>query len=250
MRLLVVASDPMEFKGILKHATPAKPANLPVDWSRTARLNGNEVLLIANGIGWSRAASAVDAAQSFAPEALISTGFCGALDPTLNIADIIVATTLVTPCGAGASACPPALPKNVSADSAKPSGAGVSACQPAMLAPVYSSDRIAQTAPEKHALFKQTQAVAVEMEAQGVAQKAQALRLPFYCIKSVTDLANETMVNDFNAALRPDGHFDTMLIIRRSLRHPASRLPELIRLRNRSVRAANALGEFFANCQF
>jgi len=231
MRLLVVASDPMEFKGILKHATAAKPANLPVDWSRTAILNGNEVLLIANGIGWARAAAAVDAAHSFAPQALISTGFCGALDPFLNIADIVVATNL-SPSRDRKGADLPQSPN--------------SHCK----APIYSSNRIAQTAAEKLALFTQTHAAAVEMEAAGVSERAQTLRLPFYCIKAVSDLANETMVNDFNAALRPDGHFDTMLIIRRSLRHPAARLPELIRLRNRSVRASNALGEFFADCKF
>lgn len=225
MKLLIVASDPMELKGILKYTTAAKPANLPVDWSHTATLNHNDVLLVANGIGWARAAAAVDAAQSFAPQALISTGFCGALDPTLQIADIVVDQS-----GTGASAC--------------------SSPHPHRRAPIHSTTRIAQTAHEKLALFQSSQAVAVEMEAQGVAQKAQALHLPFYCIKSVTDLANETMVNDFNAALRPDGHFDTMLIIRRSLRHPATRLPELVRLRNRSVRASNALGEFFADCQF
>ncbi len=220
MKLLVVASDPMEFKGILRHASQTQSRNLPIDWSRSATLNGNQVLLAANGVGWSRAAAAVDAGQSFGPEAVVSTGFCGALDPTLRIGDIIV------------------------------DGGPVQCARPHRQAPIHSSNRIAQTAAEKRELFQTTRAAVVEMEAAGVAGRARALGIPFYCIKAVSDLANETMVNDFNGALRPDGHFDTMLIIRRSLRHPAARLPELIRLRNRSVRASNALGEFFADCQF
>jgi hypothetical protein len=74
--------------------------------------------------------------------------------------------------------------------------------------------------------------------------------LPFYCVRVVTDLAGETMANDFNAALRADGHFDTMVVLRGALRRPLARVPELCRLRQRSVRAARVLGVFFANCRY
>jgi len=83
-----------------------------------------------------------------------------------------------------------------------------------------------------------------------VAARAEARGLPFYCVRAVTDLAGEDMANDFNMALRPDGHFDTMLILRGTLRHPLVRLPELLRLRNRCARAACVLGEFIADCRF
>ncbi len=92
---------------------------------------------------------------------------------------------------------------------------------------------------------------AVEMEAGGVAERAAAQsELPFYCIRVVTDLAGEDMANDFNLALRPDGHFATMSILSRALRDPLVRLPELVRLRNRCVRASRALGDFIADCRF
>ena len=88
------------------------------------------------------------------------------------------------------------------------------------------------------------------MEAAGVAQRAQTLGLPFFCVKAVTDLAGETMANDFNAVLRSDGRFDTIGILASSLRHPWVRLPELFRLRSRSLLAARSLGEFIADCRF
>jgi len=88
------------------------------------------------------------------------------------------------------------------------------------------------------------------MEAGAVAERAEAHGLPFYCIKVVTDLASEDMANDFNSALRSDGHFDTMVILRSSLRQPLVRIPELIRLRKRCARAARVLGEFIADCRF
>ena len=91
-----------------------------------------------------------------------------------------------------------------------------------------------------------TGAIAVEMEAAGIAARAEGYGLPLYCIRAVTDLAGETLANDFNKALRLDGQFDTILILKGTLRHPMVRLPELFRLRKRCDRAAHVLGDFFA----
>jgi nucleoside phosphorylase len=114
---------------------------------------------------------------------------------------------------------------------------------------VRSLDHVARTAQEKRGLHA-TGSIAVEMEAAGVAARAEALGCPFYCIKAVTDLAGETMANDFNSALRSDGHFDTIEVLRSSLRHPLVRLPELFRLRKRCLRASTGLGDFVADCRF
>jgi nucleoside phosphorylase len=108
---------------------------------------------------------------------------------------------------------------------------------------------VAQTAAEKRRLRSGGGSV-VEMEAAGVADRAAARGVPFYCVRVVTDLAGEDMANDFNRALRPDGHFATMSILRDTLRNPLVRLPELLRLRNRCVRAARVLGDFIADCRF
>jgi nucleoside phosphorylase len=114
---------------------------------------------------------------------------------------------------------------------------------------VCSIDHVAQTAEEKRRLRASGGSV-VEMEAGGVAERAAALGVRFYCVKAVTDLAGEDMANDFNRALRPDGHFAIIEILQGALRHPLVRLPELIRLRKRCVRGARALGDFIAACRF
>ncbi|HLK63796.1 MAG TPA: hypothetical protein VKU19_10185 [Bryobacteraceae bacterium] len=231
MRILFVASDPMEFTGILAKATQVQPESSKVDWSRSANLGGNDVLLAANGVGWKRAAAAVDAAQSFRPHAIVSTGFCGALEDGLAVGDVVVGD-VVAGTGANRISCRP-----------------VTSPAPYRTGAVCSLDHVAQTSEEKR-LLRSSGACVVEMEAAGVGERAQSLGLAFHCVKVVTDLAGETMVNDFNSALRSDGHFDTMLILRRSLRHPTARLPELLRLRKRCNRAARVLGEFFADCRF
>lgn len=231
MRILVVAADPMEFPGILRHATGAKSTSVPVDWSRSARLGNHELVLAANGAGAQRAASAVEAAmQRFPAEAIVSTGFCGALVPELEIADVVLGTAI----SAGSRTFPALHPA-----SDRQHHMGV----------VCSIDHVAQTAEEKRRL-RATGGSVVEMEAGGVAESARARGVPFYCVRVVTDLAGEDMANNFNRSLRPDGHFATMSILRGALRNPLVRLPELLRLRNRSVRAARVLGDFFADCRF
>jgi adenosylhomocysteine nucleosidase len=221
----------MEFPGILAHATKARPAAFPIDWARSARLGEHEVVLAANGAGARRAGSAVDAAlEHFAADGIVSTGFCGALAPEMEIADVVVGTGIA----AGSRRFEALYPA-----ATKPHHRGV----------VCSIDHVAGSAEEKRRL-RATGASAVEMEAGGVAERAAARGIPFYCIRVVTDLAGEDMANDFNRALRPDGHFATISILRGTLRNPWVRLPELFRLRNRCVRAARVLGDFIAACRF
>jgi adenosylhomocysteine nucleosidase len=228
MKLLFVAADRLEFSGFVARANNVRRARLALDWARTAELAGHEVMLVANGVGRKRAAAAIDAAvREFHPDVVISTGFCGALDESLHIADVIVSSCII------------------STDTRYPA-------QPLphpIAGPICSVDYVAQTARQK-SFLRELGGIAVEMEAAGVAARAQNLKLPFFCVRSITDLASEDMANDFNAALRPDGHFATMTILRSSFRHPAARLPELLRLRRRCARAAESLGEFFANSRF
>ena len=227
----MVAADRMEFPGILAHTDGARPATVPVDWARHAQLGEHEVLLVANGAGAIRAGAAVDTVlANFTADAIVSTGFCGALAPELSVA-VIGAGTSVTD---GARSFTSLQPQ-----SARPHHKGV----------VVSIDHVAQYAAEKRSLHERG-GLAVEMEAGGVAARAEAHRIPFYCVRVVTDLAGEDMATEFNKALRDDGHFATMIILKGTLRKPWVRLPELFRLRNRCARAARVLGEFIADCRF
>jgi adenosylhomocysteine nucleosidase len=221
---LFVAADPMEFAGLQTHCRRVAPLRLPVVWARTAELNGNPIVMIANGAGAKQAAKAVDAARQ--ATAVVSIGFCGALDPAFRIGDIFV----------------PAFIRGI------PVRTPQSAAQYAS-GDLVSLDHVAQTAAEKRKL-RTAGASAVEMEAAGVLERARALSLPFFCVRSITDLAEESFANDFNAALREDGHFDTMQILRSAMLRPLSRFPELVRLRKRCAIAARKLGGFLADCRF
>jgi adenosylhomocysteine nucleosidase len=227
MKLLFVAAARMEYTGILSHLQSPHGVDLDLDWAHSGRLAEHEVLLVANGAGSACAAKATD--KGFLcrrPDAIISTGFCGALEPNLDIGEIICATRV----------------NGYSAHTVKGSTA-------ARQGIVRCLDHIAQSSTEKAAL-RAAGACAVEMEALGVAERAELWGVPFYCVRAVTDLAGENLANDLNSALRSDGHFDTIQVLTGALRQPAVRIPELLRLRRRAVQAARSLGDFFADCRF
>ena len=238
MRILLVAAEAMEFAGVLQRAEAVEPAAVRTDWARRCRIGEHEALLVANGAGRERAAAAAEAGMEvWRPEAVVSTGFCGALEEGLAVGDVVVGTRLTEtrPSGSGTGSLGCSVPL--------PNGRG------SVSGVVVSNNCIARTAAEKRKL-RESGAVAVEMEAAGVAERAQSHGVPFYCIRAVTDLAGEDLANDFGASLRRDGHFDTIGILKGALRHPSTRVPELLRLRRRCKQAARALGDFFVVCRF
>jgi nucleoside phosphorylase len=108
---------------------------------------------------------------------------------------------------------------------------------------VASIDHIAQTAAEKRNL-RASGASIVEMEAAGAARASEDLGLPFYCIRAVSDLAHEDLINDFNAALRPDGRFSVIRLVKQL------KWGELVRLQKRTALASKKLGDFIEATSF
>ena len=228
--LLFVASEAREFDGLVARCETVRPLLWPVLWSRAGTLGVRSVLLVANGVGSCRAAEAVRVAAERRPiAAVVSVGYCGALEKRLAIGDIFVATCI----DSGGRRIPVGVPE---AAGRFTSG------------PIASVDRVARSAAAKAAL-RQRGAYAVEMEAAGILEEAARIGAPVFCIRSVTDLADESFVVDFDAALREDGQFSTGRILWQAFRKPAA-FPELIRLRRRCQTASDALGEFLAGCRF
>jgi adenosylhomocysteine nucleosidase len=230
--MLFIAAEAREFDGLLPFCSSVEPLHWPVSWARSAKLNGRQVFLAANGAGPNRAAEAVEAARSKIPNAtaVVSTGFCGALDPDLKVGDVFVATSIQ----AAGELVPVPTPQCRRAHS---TGA------------LVSIDRVAQTKEEKRDLCSAGARV-VEMEAAGVLSRVREWGMPFYCIRSVTDLANESFRIDFNAVRKPDGRFSTPRILAAAILRPWTAGPELLELRNRCAAAARSLGEFIADCSF
>jgi adenosylhomocysteine nucleosidase len=230
-RILLVAAEPREFDGLLRFCSGARKLAWPVYWARSAVSGGRQLWMVANGAGAAHAAKAVEVASAACrPEAIVSMGFCGALDPALGIGDVFVATAV----DAGGRRFDVRLPQSQARHAT-----GVLA----------SIGHVAQTAAEK-ARLRAGGASAVEMEAAGVAQFAEAQGIPFFCVRSVTDTASQSFVVDFNKALLSDGHFGTIRLLKCALGNPGKAFPELFRLRDFCRIATRSLGEFIAGCRF
>jgi len=94
--LAFVAAEAREFSGLLRKAERVIKLDWPVDFARRVWLNGKAVVLVANGPGPKLAGEAVEIAKGREElTGLVSTGFCGALDPALKELDIFVATEIL-----------------------------------------------------------------------------------------------------------------------------------------------------------
>jgi adenosylhomocysteine nucleosidase len=212
--VLLVAAEAREFSG-LRGRSP---------------LGGGHWVMSARGPGPGLAAEAVRiAAEKEDVDALVSIGYCGALDPALGPGDVFAATEV-----RGGEAWPCQVPPE-----APPCATGV----------VASLDRFVGTVAEKRALREKTGAAVVEMEAEAVAREARRRGLPFYCVKAVTDTAREEFQLDFNAMRDREGRFSRGRVLGAALLRPAA-IPELVRLVGRCRLASKSLGEFLAACRF
>ena len=111
---------------------------------------------------------------------IVSTGFCGGLEPRLKTGDLILATEIIYQ-GKVIRIAPALINRARDAlaqvDTRLASG------------PVLTADRVAATKPEKARMYKETNAVGVEMEAGPLADWAEEHSIPLLAVKSVLDPA-------------------------------------------------------------
>ena len=85
---LVVAAERREFEGILRRCGASSKLDWPrADFARKADWRGDRWLMIANGPGGGLVEQALE--RKIDIHGMISTGFCGALDPALRVGDIV-----------------------------------------------------------------------------------------------------------------------------------------------------------------
>jgi adenosylhomocysteine nucleosidase len=228
--VLFVSSTGAEFAGLARHFQP-RDLGWQLDYAKEITNHGERWLLVANGAGADLAREAFRVASGQAAiDAVVSTGYCGALDPGLAPADVFVASEVRSPEGKFRSSAVQG-PKSISG-------------------PMYGADRVVQSAGEKRSLRERTGAAAVDMESHALAQAAAEAGIPFYCVRAVTDVAGEDMRFDFNAARDADGRIRGSRVLMLGLRHPFDHLPELCKLGYRGWRASAQLGDFLAACRF
>ncbi len=240
MAIVYIAAERMELQPFAGYLQGVRELNLPLDFACEGTLEGRRIVLAANGAGPRLASAAAGLVMrslnalgtlSDRLEAVVSTGFCGALDPGLRPNNIVVGEAIVDCEGGISHAC--AMPFRV----------------PALVATgaVLSQDRVASSADEKTRLGAHG-ALAVEMESAGVFAQVQRTGVPCFCIKIVSDSADESFSLDLNRMRSPEGRILRGKIVRSALVRPHL-WPELLRLKKRAETAATALGDFLVSCR-
>ncbi|MDE0624785.1 MAG: hypothetical protein OXH99_00160 [Bryobacterales bacterium] len=226
--LLIIAAASHELAGLpglVRHRSP------DVRWIASATIRGQEATLVANGAGRravSRGARALLARRRF--RGIVSAGFAGALDPGLDVGEVLVADRILH----GGHAYPARIP---------------SACPPGVRSgALLTADEVIGTARAKRDLARGG-ARAVDMEAAAVARLAAVQKLPFYCVRSISDGADEDLPVDFNRALRADGSLSMWRVIRQAGCRPGA-WRRLLGLARNAGTASRSLAECLTGCEF
>lgn len=215
----MIAAEAREFAGLMPFLDGLEEFAWGLDYAVSALGQGRRWVLAANGPGPRLARQAAAGALERVQGTVISTGFCGALDPSLAVGDIFVAATVL--------------------DAA--SGAQYGTGTPGGV--LLSGDRVFVTAREKAELHESTGAKAVDMEAAAVAQTATEFGRAFRCVRVVSDAVDQDLPLDFNRYRDASGRFSKRRILSAALAHPFKVLPHLIQLDRQARYAARQLGE-------
>lgn len=188
---------------------------------RRLRLPGVKVLVTGMGADAARRSFEAELEKGERPDCVISCGFCGALDPVLKRAAVLVAED------AGEEILNTA--KVLGIPSAK----------------FHCAETVATTAVMKAELRQWTGADAVEMESGVIGGICREKGIIFATVRVVSDEAGEDLPLDFNKLMNKRGgvHFGRLAM---ELARRPRMIPQLMRLQKVTRRAANALAEELA----
>jgi adenosylhomocysteine nucleosidase len=189
------------------------------------KIGQTEVWTVVAGMGAGNTSlAAMAVSEKWQPDALLSAGVAGAIDPELQVGEVICATEILY----GPKALLPTLK--------------IPATRSGRL---LCSDQVLVTAKEKeqaHNRPKHLRALAVEMESAGVAKVAKDLRLPWGALRAISDTAGHDLPLDFNRLRDGNGNLPIGRIILATLARPAA-IPGLLKLGSQTTKAANQMAD-------
>jgi adenosylhomocysteine nucleosidase len=164
---------------------------------------GGGALLAVSGMGAAKAAPAARRLVDAGASALMSFGLAGGLDPTLEPGTVVLPGEVISRNGAR-------FP--TSAEWCRQLGLAVAEMTPVASGTLLSSLQPIDTAEAKAAAFRETGAVAVDMESVSVAEVAAAHNLPFMAVRVIVDGAADVLPQAVLAASR-GGHLSVLRLV-------------------------------------
>lgn len=175
------------------------------------------VQIIAGGGQAERLAHQIGRHLTMSPSIVLSTGIAGALDPALQVGDVVIDGQARL-----ASRLRAAWPRSVP-------GA------------IHGQDVIAATAVDKARLRAATAALAVDMESHVARAVAARYGVPFAALRVISDVADESLPPAALVGMKPDGGMALGAVLGSLARQPVQ-LPALIRTGINAGKAMRVLG--------
>lgn len=200
---------------------------------REARLMaGPGIVVIAGGGDAARLELELERAAASA-SAILSSGLAGALDPVLKPGDIVIGACCIDDADARPS---PSHGVNGSFDRELRRHV-----PNAHVGLIWASDRPVATGAEKAQIYRETGALAVDMESHIAARVAAHHGLPFAVLRVISDAADMGLPPAALAGMRPDGGIALGAILGSLVRQPGQ-LPGLFRTARDAGHAFRILG--------
>jgi adenosylhomocysteine nucleosidase len=188
-------------------------------------------LLSLCGMGGVAAAAGAGALIEAGAGALVSWGMAGGLDPSLRCGRIVLPGEVIAPDGA---------PIATSRGWREQLSAALALRQPLCGGRLFTSPHAIASVAAKAALFRESGAVAVDMESRAVAQVALKHDAPFIAVRVIVDAASDALPAAVSEAADANGQLRLARLLARMLLAPAE-LPSLLRLARRYGTANRAL---------
>jgi adenosylhomocysteine nucleosidase len=149
-------------------------------------------LVALSGMGSAAATTAAEVLVGAGARGLMSFGFAGGLDPDLRAGSIVVPSAVISRDGEPFPTSPDWRARLVAALGAT-KGLGSVAQGPVIAGTLLTSEQVMDTLAVKAAAFRDTGAVAVDMESLAVAKVAAVHSLPFIAVRVIVDTAADVL---------------------------------------------------------
>ena len=230
-----------EIAGIKREINISDRVRLDKSEAWFGKYQGRNIVLVRTGVGRKRAQNATkQVIDKFNPEVVISMGYAGALTEGLNVGDMFVASTILSP-ESDSTSFEMDDPKNLKwLELAKktPPPENVKL----KIGRLITVDMVVHTPKSKKELGIRFGAEAVEMETLEIALLARVNQIAFISIRGISDAVNHELI-DCSSFLGSDGELSKLRAGWYVLTHPKS-LKNAFSLRSNTQIATQNLTNF------
>jgi len=230
-----------EIAGIKREINISDRVGLDKSEAWFGKWQGKNIVLVRTGVGRKRAQNATQQViDKFNPEVIISMGYAGALTEGLNVGDLFVASTILSP-ESDSTSFEMDGPKNfkwleLAQKTPPPENVKLK------IGRLITVDMVVHTPKAKKELGSRFRAEAVEMETLEIALLARVNQIAFISIRGISDAVNHELI-DCSSFLGSDGELSKLRAGWYVLTHPKS-LKNAFSLRSNTQIATQNLTNF------